>query len=572
MNTVKRQEPESPFGLRRPEFLSRMHEQLEALAADRDQMGQLLQVAIEIGSDLDLDATLHRIVDAAMAMTGGRYGAIGVWAPDGTLSSFVNRGIDGDKARLIGHLPVGKGVLGVLRGRHEPLRLDDLTRHEAAVGFPEHHPPMRAFLGMPIVIRGSVYGGLYVTDDRAGNVFTAADEITIRALASAASVAIDNARLFEQARTSARWTAASRSIMAALLSDGTHERPLQLIAQRTMELTDAEQGIVLVPVDPTDDNEVEHLVVSAAVGKYADDVLGQLIPVEDSTTGGVFRCGQPLITDRFRRPIQSFTDVGERPAILMPLRADGQTLGVIVVARNARQSPFDAEYLALVSDFADHAAVALTLAAARDRTQQLSVLADRERIARDMHDQVIQRIFAVGLDLQGVAARVHTKGVAERITRCIDDLQAVIDEMRLTIFNLAHSRDKRPVLSQRLQEAVARLTENQTITTSVRMSGPVNVVTGDLADDVEAVVVEALSNAVRHSGAAAITIEISVDDDLSLDICDDGCGIPEDNHRKSGLANMARRAQQHGGDCEIASPADGGTRIRWRAPLLDHID
>jgi signal transduction histidine kinase len=167
---------------------------------------------------------------------------------------------------------------------------------------------------------------------------------------------------------------------------------------------------------------------------------------------------------------------------------------------------------------------------------------------------------------------VHTKGVAERITRCIDDLQAVIDEMRLTIFNLAHSRDKRPVLSQRLQEAVARLTENQTITTSVRMSGPVNVVTGDLADDVEAVVVEALSNAVRHSGAAAITIEISVDDDLSLDIRDDGCGIPEDNHRKSGLANMARRAQQHGGDCEIASPADGGTRIRWRAPLLDHID
>ncbi len=569
---MKSDGPDSPFGLRRPDYLSRMHEQLEELVADRDQMGQLLQVAIEIGSDLDLDATLHRIVNAAMAMTGARYGAIGVWAPDGTLSSFVNSGIDDDTSLLIGHLPVGKGVLGVLRDRDEPLRLDDLTRHDAAVGFPEHHPPMRAFLGMPIMIRGSVYGGLYVTDDRTGSSFSTADEVTIRALASAASVAIDNARLFEQARASARWTSASRTIMAALLSEETHERPLQLIAQRAMELTDAEQGIVLIPVEPSDGDDVSHLVVSAAVGKYADEVVGQLIPVEDSTTGGVFTSGQPLITDRFRRPIQAFTDIGERPAILMPLRSDGETLGVIAVARNAGQPPFDTEYLALVSDFAGHAAVALTMADARDRTQLLTVLADRERIARDMHDQVIQRIFAVGLDLQGVVGRVHTPGVAERITRCIDDLQGVIDEMRMTIFNLAHVHDKRPVLSRRLQEAVARLTENQAITTSVRMSGPVNVVTDELADDAEAVVVEALSNAVRHSGAAGVTIEIAVGDDLTIDIRDDGCGIPADNRRKSGLANMARRAQQHGGDCEINSPAGDGTHISWHAPLLDDVD
>lgn len=550
-----------------------MHEQLEELVADRDQMGQLIQVAIEISSNLDLDATLRRIVDAAMGMTGARYGAIGVWAPDGTLSSFVNSGIDADTARRIGHLPVGKGVLGVLRDRSEPLRLVDLTRHPDAVGFPEHHPAMRAFLGTPIVIRGSAYGGLYVTDDRPDVGFSAAHEVTVRALASAASVAIDNARLFEEARASARWTAASRAIMAALLSEEAQERPLQLIAQRAMELTDAEQAIVLLPVEPSAfDEDISHLVVSAAVGKYADEVLGQLIPIEDSTTGGVFRSEEPLITERFRRPIQAFTDVGERPAILMPLRSDGETLGVIAVARSPMHPPFDHSYLALVSDFADHAAVALTMAAARARSQQLTVLADRERIARDMHDQVIQRIFAVGLDLQGVAGRVHSQEVSTRISRCIDDLQAVIDEMRLTIFNLAHAHDKRPALSQRLQGVVARLTESQTIGTTIRMSGPVNVVTGGLADDAEAVVVEALSNAVRHSGAATVTIDVSVDDDLTVDIRDDGCGIPADNRRESGLSNMIHRARQHGGDCIITSAAAGGTRVCWHAPLLDSAD
>ena len=217
-------EPESPFGQRRPDYLGRMHEQLEELVADRDQMSQLLQVAIEIGTGLDLHTTLHRIVNAALGMTGARYGAIGVWAPDGTLSSFVHEGIDPATIRRIGHLPVGKGVLGVLRSS-EPLRLPDLTEHQEAVGFPAHHPPMRAFLGMPISIRGAVYGALYVADDRGDFAFSSKDEVTARALASAASVAIDNARLFEQARTSAQWTAASRTFFDSRTPGSPFRRP-----------------------------------------------------------------------------------------------------------------------------------------------------------------------------------------------------------------------------------------------------------------------------------------------------------------------------------------------------------
>jgi two-component system, NarL family, sensor histidine kinase DevS len=559
----------SAFGLRRPDYLSRMHEQLEELVADREQMGQLLQVAIEIGSDLELDATLHRIVAAAMNMTGARYGAIGVWGPDGTLASFVHTGMAADTVRLVGHLPVGKGVLGVLRDGTEPLRLTDLTDHAATAGFPEHHPPMRAFLGMPVIIRGAVYGSLYVTDDRPEHGFTEADEITVRALASAASVAIDNARLFDRVRANARWTSASREITTALLSeDDPQLRPLQLIAERAAELTEAEQAIVLVPSDPDQPSaDVDHLVVSIAVGVHADEVLGQEVPVKNSTTGEVFRTGEPLITETFRRPIQSFTDVGERPAIVMPLKSEQQAVGVLVVARNTSAPPFGSEYLDLVRDFADHAAIALTVAAARRQVRELAVVADRERIARDLHDQIIQRVFAVGLDLHGVIARLNSPQLEARVNRSVDELQAVIDDIRRTIFDLQHPLAARRDFARRIQGAVRRLTEASDQVTTLQMSGSTTTVCDELAEHAEAVVLEALSNAVRHSGAATIAVEVTVTDELLIEVTDDGRGIACDNQRHSGLANMARRAEDLGGHCSISSPPAGGTHVRWSAPL-----
>lgn len=558
------------FGLRRPEFVGRMHEQLDELVAARTQMGRLLQVAIEIGSDLELDATLQRIVTAGMSMTRARYCALGVWAPDGTLASFLHTGMDTETARKLGHLPVGKGVLGLLRNRTDPLRLDDLTQHRAAVGFPEYHPPMRAFLGTPIIIRGEVFGSLYMTDDRPGCVFAEADEITARALASAAAVAIDNARLFTHVRTAARWTDASREITTALLSGVDHHvRPLQLIVERAQELTGAEQAIVLVPADAdTPAAEVTELVVSAACGLHSREVIGERVPVTDSTTGEVFRSARPLITASFRRPIQAFTDVGERPAIVMPLRADGNVVGVIAAARNAYEQPFDAGYLDLVRDFADHAAIALTLAAAREYARDLTLVTDRERIAHDLHDQVIQRLFSAGLDLQSTIARLHSPAVIQRLNKTVDDLQAVIDQIRATIFNLSTPPAARG-FRQRVQDSVTELTENRDVVTTLRMSGPIGAVSSVLADHAQAVIVEALSNAVRHSGAGNITVEVNADDDLTIDVIDDGRGIAADNKRQSGLANMKRRAEDVGGTYTVSSPPTGGTRVRWTTPLIE---
>ena len=340
----------------RRELVSQIHEQLDELVAARDQMEQLVRVISEVGSDLDLDVTLHRIVKGAMELTGCRYAALGIRAPDGTLASFVRAGIDDDTARRLGDLPVGDG-----------LRLDDLSAHPQAGALQAHNPPMRALLGIPITVRAADFGSLYLVDDRPGRVFTDSQAAAVRALATAAAAAIDNARLFERERESAKWTKASREITTALLSGDPQTGPLQLIVNRALELAGAEQAILLVPKEPDlPADEVDTLVVAATAGRYSSEVIGRQVPMDGSTTGGVARRGLPLITDSFQYPIEGFTDVGERSAIVMPLIADGAVLGVIAVARDPQQSPFGNDYLELVSDFARHAAIALALAAGRE--------------------------------------------------------------------------------------------------------------------------------------------------------------------------------------------------------------
>ena len=559
-------------GLGQRKLVHRMHEQLDELLAARDQMEQLLRVFVEIGSDLELDATLNRIVLAARQLTSAHYGAVAVRDSEGNLTSFVHGGMEADTVQRIGHLPVGKGVLSVSLFNAPALRMSDLTTHPAAVGFPEHHPPMRGFLGVPITIRGTVFGSLYLTHDESGRVFSESDEVAARALAFAAAVAIDNAQLFERERTSVKWMEASREITTALLSKGEpHRHPLQLIAKRACALTDAEQAIVLVPVDPDlPIDEIDTLVVAAADGLHAAEVIGQRVPVDGSTTGGVFRSGTPVITEALKFPIQAFTDVGQRPAIVMPLRANDEIAEVIAIARSTDQPPFDSNDLDLASGFATHAAIALLLASGREHARQLTIVAERERIAHDLHDHVIQRLFAAGMDLQGTVARVRSPEVADRLNRTLDDLQTIIEEIRTTIFQLKSPLDSDGGFRNRIQRVVADLTENRDIVTTVRIYGPTTAVGGELAEHAEAVAAEAVSNAVRHSGASRLTVEVSVADMLTVDIVDNGCGITVDNPRRSGLANMSYRAEQVGGSCEITNQPEGGTRVRWTAPLTDY--
>jgi serine phosphatase RsbU (regulator of sigma subunit)/anti-sigma regulatory factor (Ser/Thr protein kinase) len=333
-----------------------VNRELDEMVAARDEMAQLVRVIVEIGSDLDLDVTLHRIVSGAMELTGARYGALGIRGSDGSLASFIHAGIDDDTARRLGELPVGDGI-----------RIDDVNTHEPDIGFRAHNSPIRALLGIPITVRSADFGSLYLADDRPDLMFTDFQESAVRALATAAAAAIDNARLFERERESARWTKASREITTALLSGDPQTGPLQLIVNRALDLAGAEQAILLIPREPDRPRDnVDALVVAATAGRYASEVIGRQVPMDGSTTGGVARRGLPLITDSFQYPIEGFTDVGERSAIVMPLIADDAVLGVIAVARDPQQQPFSNNYLELVSDFARHAAIALALAAGRE--------------------------------------------------------------------------------------------------------------------------------------------------------------------------------------------------------------
>jgi signal transduction histidine kinase len=556
---MERDAEESAFTqLGRRGLVRRMHEQLDELLAARDQMEQLLRVIVDIGSNLEnLDVTLHGIVKAAMELAGARYGALGIYGSDGSLVSFIQEGIDADAARGLGNLPMS-----------EPLRVADLTVYLGARGLAGQDPLIKAFLGIPISVRGAVFGNLYLGDDRPDRVFSDSEDIVARALASAAAVAIDNARLFERERASAKWIRASREIMAELLSTGPQPRPMQLIVDRALELTDAEQAILLVPTEadlPGD--EVDTLVVAATAGRYTSQVIGQRVPVEGSTTGGVVRSGKPLITSSFRYLIEGFTDVGQRSAIVMPLSADDTVVGAITVARSEQQPPFSDDYLELVSDFAQHAAIALALTTAREHARELAILADRERIAHDLHDHVIQKLFAAGLDLQGTIARARSPEIADRLTNTLDDLQSTIDDIRATIFKLQNPVTESEDFRHRIQNRVAELTEDRDIATTLDISGALSAVFGELADHAEAVITEAVSNAVRHAGASHLTVRICADDQLTVEVIDDGCGIPQDNQRRSGLANMRRRAAQVGGDCSITAVPEGGTRVCWTVPL-----
>ncbi len=551
-----------------PDLVGEIHQQLDELQGARDQTEKLLHVIMGISSDLDLDATLDRITDAAITLTGARYGALGVRDGGGALTSFLHQGIDPALVERIGPLPVGKGVLGVALADIPALRLDNLSDHPAAAGFPPHHPPMHAFLGVPIIIRGEVYGSLYVTHDRPGPTFSENDEVSVRVLASAAAVAIDNARLFERVRAAATWMQASREISTALLSGGPgSENPLRLIAERARELTDAEQAIVLVP-EVGESDDAQTLIVSAAVGLHAAKVIGQRVPIDSSTSGSVFRSEVPVITESFLHPIQSFTDVGQRPAIVMPLTLDDTVIGVIAIARHQDDAPFDPSYLDLVRDFARHAAIAVTLASSRARERELTVLADRERIAHDLHDHVIQRLFAAGLDVQGTIARSRSPEVNDRLARTVDELQSTIETIRSTIFELQSPAAKNADLRVRLQALISELTGDSGITTSVRVAGPLGGVAESVCEHAAAVASEAISNAVRHAHASHISVTVTVDDEFAVEIADDGSGIPEDNLRHSGLANMRRRAEHLGGTFTIVTAPGSGTTVRWTVPVL----
>ncbi|RBO93658.1 sensor histidine kinase [Nocardia puris] len=558
--------------LRLRELLGQVQDRIAEIVGVRDRMDRLIEAMLVVTAGLDLDDTLRSIVHTAIELVDARYGALGVRAPDRAgkqLSEFVYEGIDDRTRVMIGDLPHGRGVLGLLIDEPKPIRLSDLSTHPASVGFPEHHPPMRSFLGVPVQVREEVYGNLYLTEKSGGQEFTEDDEVVVRALAAAAGIAIANARLYEQSRRRQQWLEATRDVATELLAGGAPDDVLALVAERALTLTESTLGFLALPGDPdAPPGEVEELVVVAAAGKEADTVAGQIIPVPDPPFGAAFRSGLAGEIEQFEQIGAPLLPAEHGPVLILPLRAGGTVTGVLVTVREAGTPPLDEAGRTMMAAFSDQAALALRLAHQQRRMRELDVLSERDRIARDLHDHVIQRLYAVGLSLQGTAKRAEGDRTRARLGDAIDDIQSIVQDIRHSIFDLHSSPGAdTPKLRKRLHEVATSMTADTGLRTTVRLTGPMSVLPPHLVEHVEAVLREALSNVVRHADASSVAVTLTVRDDVTVEVTDDGIGIPAELTRHSGLANLAARAGQEGGTFAVTGAPGRGSTLTWSVPL-----
>lgn len=550
--------------LRLRELLLEVQDRIEQIVEGRDRLDGLIDAILAITSGLKLDATLRAIVHTAAELVDARYGALGVRGYDHRLVEFVYEGIDEETRHLIGSLPEGRGVLGALIEEPKPIRLDDISRHPASVGFPLHHPPMRTFLGVPVRIRDEVFGNLYLTEKADGQPFSDDDEVLVQALAAAAGIAVDNARLFEESRTREAWIEATRDIGTQMLAGADPAMVFRLIAEEALTLMAGAATLVAVPLDDEAPAcEVDDLVIVEVAGEISPAVKQMTVAVSGTSIGGVFHDRTPRRFDRLDLAVDGPVEPG--PGLVLPLRAADTVAGVLVALRSADEQPFSDKQLDMMAAFADQAALAWRLATAQRQMREVEILTDRDRIARDLHDHVIQRLFAVGLTLQGAAPRARVPAVRESIYSSIDDLQEIIQEIRSAIFDLHAGPSRATGLRHRLDKVIDQLAI-PALHTTVQYTGPLSVVDTVLANHAEAVLREAVSNAVRHANATSLAINVSVEDDVRVEVVDDGVGISGDI-TESGLRNLRQRADDAGGEFTVENMPTGGTLLRWSAPL-----
>ena len=552
--------PDAPRG-RLDRVINDLVTSAQEVLATQGRLRSLLEASRSVSSQLELPVVLRTIVAAAVELVGARYGAIGVIAPDGSLAQFIHVGMDEERAHEIGHLPEGHGLLGALIQDQEPIRLEHLSDDPRSSGFPAPHPPMESFLGVPVRVRGEVFGNLYLTE-RADGPFSAEDEELLSALAASAGAAIDHARLFDESQRRQRWSAASAEVTAALLSEETDDS-LGILSDRVAQLADADLVCIALPESGT------KMAVVVARGVLAESYAGVVFDAAGTLAGQAHESGQPTMSDAGALSgVDPALQLG--PSMAIPFASVGAPTGVLTVSRSSGRAGFTRADLEMAADFAGQASVALTLAAGRADRARLALLEDRGRIARDLHDHVIQRLFGAGLSLQAVAGSIADPALRARVGQQVDALDAAIAEIRTAIFTLSVVEDTdTPKLRHRVLDVIGETADMFTESPHVTFGGAVDLmIDPGLADDLIAVVREGLTNVARHAGATRTAVSVVVDSRaVVVEITDDGRGIPDTAARSSGTANLEQRALARGGDFELARRGAGGTLLRWSAPV-----
>ncbi|MCW2911195.1 MAG: histidine kinase [Actinomycetia bacterium] len=553
--------------LRLDDLLAELQARLQTVLATRDRVYTLLEAVVAVGTNLDQEAVLKQIVGAAITLVRARYGALGIVGEGGRLVELVPAGLDDGQIAAIHHWPEGRGLLGTLITDPRPLRLPDISASPQSSGFPAGHPPMRSFLGVPVRVRDEVYGGLYLTEKEGGAEFNEEDQALLVALAAAAGVAIDNVRLYEEARRQQRWLRASSEVTRRLLSGTAPDEVLALVTQQALDMSGADLVALALPTP-----DRQQLVIQHAAGAGAPDALGLVLPVSASVSGQVLLSGEAVIVDDFVHDERVAGAAREHlslgPVIFLPLGGPGDVRGVFTVGRGRGAMPLPQEATEMVRTFAAQAAIAVELAEHRQDAERLAILSDRDRIARDLHDLVIQRLYATGMSLQGAMPLLTRPEAATRVSSAVDALDETIREIRSAIFSLqSRGEPGKQGLRAQVLEVVDQMTAALGFAPSLRLVGPLDeAVPPDAGTQMLSALREALSNAARHAGARRVDVTVEVGPELILRVRDDGTGMGQ-TVRRSGLANMAERAAGLGGKLTIGPAGDGGTQLDWRVPV-----
>jgi len=550
------------------DLIDQLVERAQGVKRAQGRLRALLRAIETVAGDLALEVVLRNVVEAACDLANARYGALGVIGHDGGLEQFIHVGIDAATAARIGNLPQGKGLLGALISDPRPIRLRHMVDDERSTGFPPNHPPMDSFLGVPIHVRGDVYGNLYLADSAKGE-FSAEDEELVIALALAAGTAISNARLYHDSRVQQRWLEASVEIGAQMLS-AAGEDPLRLIARRAIDIADAD--LVSLGLITPDGGSV---IVEVAFGDRSDELVGRRFALSETLAGRAIEQNTPILMvnasggDNPPSHLSSVVDAG--PIMVLPLRGTGQPRGVLSIVRVRGRQAFSSSDLAMAAGFAAHASVALELSDSRASEQKLVLLEDRDRIAMDLHDHVIQELFAIGLSLEGVAAQLggpssNVERLSGRVRQSVEDIDRTIRRIRTSIFELrGNIVTTTGGLRQRILEVSSELTTPLGFAPHVAFAGLVDMnLDEELMGDVVAVVRETLTNAAKHAHATSVVVDVVLTtEDLTVTVSDNGVGATGAT-RSSGTSNLRTRAEKRGGSFEMAPGPSGGTVVKWK--------
>ncbi|MGW7533832.1 GAF domain-containing protein [Amycolatopsis sp. NPDC054798] len=540
------------------QLLGELVERAQEVISTQGRLRGLLRATQSITGSLALPALLRRLVESARELVGTRYAALGVVGPDGRLIEFVHTGMAAEAVERIGRPPEGKGLLGAVVEAQRPVRLARLQDDPRSTGFPEGHPPMTSFLGVPVRVRGEVFGHLYLADAEQGQ-FGEEDEQLALALAATAGSAIENARLYETARNQQEWLRASAAVTRELLSANVSD-PLGRVVDYARALASADLVSLSRPAEREGWLRVERV---AGVG--AEQLAGRELLIESTVSGTVLASGEPRIASwpdelsRLAVPSVLTLDLGS--VMLVPLAGNGTVAGVLTAARMAGRPAFTADDLEIAAWFAGQVAVALELAQTRAEREDAALHDERDRIAARLHSEILSRLYAAGLSLQTSAGLARSGVVATRLRETIADLDDVINHVQQAVFRLDDVVPPAPEPTRdQVLRVLAKAREDWGLAVSTQLTGKLDPVPSDV---VVPLLADALRLVARHTSAEAVEVEIQAERaQTTVTVRYEGAGDVAVS-AAPGLAALAEQASRRGGTLTVA----GGSRLSWSVPV-----